>query len=172
MSTFALEGTCSPQCRQIGACTLLCQTAPVRVETRPNSVYQMFSVCNFKPGFLTARFFSLLPSATFSSKGLLENRFRNESGSPFQNKKLLCKLNPIQLWLIFAACYSFLYPLLSAARWSLLTVRRFGEFSKARWGVVQPVGHLTVNEDGEGSNPSAPANSLFTPLFYFFTFGG
>jgi hypothetical protein len=26
-----------------------------------------------------------------------------------------------------------------------------------RWGVVQPVGHLTVNEDGEGSNPSAPA---------------
>jgi hypothetical protein len=31
---------------------------------------------------------------------------------------------------------------------------------KRRWGVVQPVGHLTVNEDGEGSNPSAPANSL------------
>ena len=29
---------------------------------------------------------------------------------------------------------------------------------KARWGVVQLVGHLTVNEDGEGSNPSAPAN--------------
>jgi hypothetical protein len=28
-----------------------------------------------------------------------------------------------------------------------------------RWGVVQLVGHLTVNEDGEGSNPSAPANS-------------
>src|ERR1700720_4103482 len=26
-----------------------------------------------------------------------------------------------------------------------------------RWGVVQLVGHLTVNEDGEGSNPSAPA---------------
>jgi hypothetical protein len=25
------------------------------------------------------------------------------------------------------------------------------------WGVVQLVGHLTVNEDGEGSNPSAPA---------------
>jgi hypothetical protein len=31
-----------------------------------------------------------------------------------------------------------------------------------RWGVVQLVGHLTVNEDGEGSNPSAPAN--FPPL--------
>jgi hypothetical protein len=29
---------------------------------------------------------------------------------------------------------------------------------RPRWGVVQPVGHLTVNEDGEGSNPSAPAN--------------
>jgi hypothetical protein len=24
--------------------------------------------------------------------------------------------------------------------------------------VVQPVGHHTVNVDGEGSNPSAPAN--------------
>src|SRR6266705_6494535 len=31
---------------------------------------------------------------------------------------------------------------------------------KRRWGVVQPVGHLTVNEDGGGSNPPAPANSL------------
>jgi hypothetical protein len=28
------------------------------------------------------------------------------------------------------------------------------------WGVVQLVGHLTVNEDGEGSNPSAPAKFL------------
>jgi hypothetical protein len=28
------------------------------------------------------------------------------------------------------------------------------------WGVVQLVGHLTVNEDGEGSNPSAPAKSF------------
>jgi hypothetical protein len=30
--------------------------------------------------------------------------------------------------------------------------------------VVQLVGHLTVNEDGEGSNPSAPANSLLQNL--------
>jgi hypothetical protein len=29
------------------------------------------------------------------------------------------------------------------------------------WGVVQPVGHHTVNVDGEGSNPSAPAKILF-----------
>ena len=36
----------------------------------------------------------------------------------------------------------------------------FGGVS-GRWGVVQLVGHLTVNEDGEGSNPSAPANSPF-----------
>src|SRR5579859_527563 len=28
------------------------------------------------------------------------------------------------------------------------------------WGVVQSVGHLTVNEDGGGSNPPAPANLL------------
>ena len=34
----------------------------------------------------------------------------------------------------------------------------------ARWGVVQLVGHLTVNEDGEGSNPSAPAKKLSRPL--------
>jgi hypothetical protein len=33
-----------------------------------------------------------------------------------------------------------------------------GATDERRWGVVQPVGHLTVNEDGEGSNPSAPAN--------------
>src|SRR3984893_13695901 len=33
-----------------------------------------------------------------------------------------------------------------------------------RWGVVQLVGHLTVNEDGEGSNPSAPANSFLENL--------
>jgi hypothetical protein len=38
-----------------------------------------------------------------------------------------------------------------------------------RWGVVQLVGHLTVNEDGEGSNPSAPANSLPTCLVCYFT---
>lgn len=38
------------------------------------------------------------------------------------------------------------------------TVSRVLRKLAARWGVVQPVGHLTVNEDGEGSNPSAPAN--------------
>ena len=27
------------------------------------------------------------------------------------------------------------------------------------WGVVQLVGHLTVNEDGVGSSPTAPASS-------------
>src|SRR5256885_14111484 len=31
---------------------------------------------------------------------------------------------------------------------------------RARWGVVQLVGHLTVNEDGEGSNPSPPPKFL------------
>ncbi len=35
-----------------------------------------------------------------------------------------------------------------------------GAATERLWGVVQLVGHLTVNEDGEGSNPSAPANSL------------
>ena len=37
------------------------------------------------------------------------------------------------------------------------------------WGVVQLVGHLTVNEDGEGSNPSAPAKfslRICTPVFH------
>ena len=33
-----------------------------------------------------------------------------------------------------------------------------GRRKERRWGVVQPVGHHTVNVDGEGSNPSAPAN--------------
>jgi hypothetical protein len=30
--------------------------------------------------------------------------------------------------------------------------------SRHGWGVVQLVGHLTVNEDGVGSSPTAPAN--------------
>ena len=38
---------------------------------------------------------------------------------------------------------------------------------RARWGVVQLVGHLTVNEDGEGSNPSAPAKFSTHPTRYF-----
>src|SRR5882724_13372731 len=37
---------------------------------------------------------------------------------------------------------------------------------RARWGVVQLVGHLTVNEDGEGSNPSAPAKFSTNPTRY------
>ena len=31
---------------------------------------------------------------------------------------------------------------------------------KNGWGVVQLVGHLTVNEDGVGSSPTAPAIEL------------
>jgi hypothetical protein len=31
--------------------------------------------------------------------------------------------------------------------------------------VVQSVGHLTVNEDGVGSSPTAPAN--LSPMFYW-----
>jgi hypothetical protein len=33
-----------------------------------------------------------------------------------------------------------------------------GAYPVGCWGVVQSVGHLTVNEDGGGSNPPAPAN--------------
>ena len=41
-----------------------------------------------------------------------------------------------------------------------------------RWGVVQLVGHLTVNEDGEGSNPSAPAKIIwFLRLLTLLAFG-
>ena len=36
-----------------------------------------------------------------------------------------------------------------------------GQREERRWGVVQPVGHHTVNVDGEGSNPSAPAKFPF-----------
>ena len=32
-----------------------------------------------------------------------------------------------------------------------------GAYPVGCWGVVQSVGHLTVNEDGGGSNPPAPA---------------
>src|SRR5579859_1253183 len=47
-----------------------------------------------------------------------------------------------------------------AAKSTLRIVLFWPPCGRARWGVVQPVGHLTVNEDGEGSNPSAPANFL------------
>ncbi len=38
-----------------------------------------------------------------------------------------------------------------------IRVNYLGSFQPG-WGVVQSVGHLTVNEDGVGSSPTAPAN--------------
>jgi hypothetical protein len=49
---------------------------------------------------------------------------------------------------------------LLAAEPTYLGATPAGGGDERRWGVVQLVGHLTVNEDGEGSNPSAPANFL------------
>ena len=37
-------------------------------------------------------------------------------------------------------------------------IRDTGFRMRHGWGVVQLVGHLTVNEAGVGSNPTAPAN--------------
>jgi hypothetical protein len=52
-------------------------------------------------------------------------------------------------------CYSFFsLPLPTRGAYPASTKQFY------RWGVVQLVGHLTVNEDGEGSNPSAPAKFL------------
>lgn len=56
-------------------------------------------------------------------------------------------------------------PLASADRVTLHTRDQSRAARYPRWGVVQLVGHLTVNEDGEGSNPSAPAN--FFPSVHF-----
>jgi hypothetical protein len=41
------------------------------------------------------------------------------------------------------------------------------ESSTQSWGVVQSVGHLTVNEDGVGSSPTAPANSSIAKTSMF-----
>src|SRR5271167_4310892 len=54
-------------------------------------------------------------------------------------------------------------PLASAVRVTLHTRDQSRAARYPRWGVVQLVGHLTVNEDGEGSNPSAPANFSLPP---------
>ena len=62
------------------------------------------------------------------------------------------------------ACYPVFAP---AASRGEAYLRRVRAASQLRWGVVQPVGHLTVNEDGEGSNPSAPANPPETARFIF-----
>src|ERR1700736_5795839 len=56
----------------------------------------------------------------------------------------------------------------------LQSVRQTYDILTTFWGVVQLVGHLTVNEDGEGSNPSAPAKSLSrngvtSPVGVFYT---
>src|SRR4249920_3354008 len=56
------------------------------------------------------------------------------------------------------ACYPSLCLSSRALRRSLPASVLPRAVSQLRWGVVQLVGHLTVNEDGEGSNPSAPAN--------------
>jgi hypothetical protein len=61
-----------------------------------------------------------------------------------------------------SAVVSYMHPRPLFLRRSLpgsVRPERFGA-RNPRWGVVQLVGHLTVNEDGEGSNPSAPANFL------------
>ena len=60
--------------------------------------------------------------------------------------------------LLISFCVLFCLCLLSRPPRRSLLFRCFPKQSQSRWGVVQPVGHLTVNEDGEGSNPSAPAN--------------
>src|SRR4029077_18281638 len=52
-------------------------------------------------------------------------------------------------------------------RRSLLTPYDGCRPARPCWGVVQPVGHHTVNVDGEGSNPSAPANSPSSTKYCF-----
>src|SRR5690348_6362641 len=65
---------------------------------------------------------------------------------------------PIPLFLIARSMLCFLCSS-SLCRLGLQAPALPGAAMQTRWGVVQLVGHLTVNEDGEGSNPSAPANS-------------
>jgi hypothetical protein len=48
-------------------------------------------------------------------------------------------------------------PLFSAAKPAYFQRFPATAGNEHRWGVVQSVGHLTVNEDGGGSNPPAPA---------------
>jgi hypothetical protein len=64
------------------------------------------------------------------------------------------RLNSIQLLLMATVVLSFFVSSVAVGALPLAV-------SLTRWGVVQLVGHLTVNEDGEGSNPSAPANLQF-----------
>jgi hypothetical protein len=76
--------------------------------------------------------------------------------------------SPTGIYPILRSCYVRENPSSHRSRRSLSASRGPGEFFSGRrsgacsccWGVVQSVGHLTVNEDGEGSNPSAPAKFL------------
>ena len=65
------------------------------------------------------------------------------------DRQTFCQYNPRG---ILERHFATLFP-----RRLLRLARHASPPATARWGVVQLVGHLTVNEDGEGSNPSAPA---------------
>src|SRR5665213_177025 len=56
-----------------------------------------------------------------------------------------------------------------AIRAQPLSSKGFNHSLRHCWGVVQLVGHLTVNEDGVGSSPTAPAKFSaveFLDLFF------
>ena len=74
------------------------------------------------------------------------------------NKHSLCATQfHAHFWESKSACYACLCLPPRRPRRSLPASVLPQAVSQLRWGVVQLVGHLTVNEDGEGSNPSAPA---------------
>ncbi len=74
--------------------------------------------------------------------------FQNEDRTYWQAPQIYYQMSPTVAILFISSADS---------RRSLPCFGLRGSLSH-RWGVVQLVGHLTVNEDGEGSNPSAPAN--------------
>ena len=158
---------------------VLCQTALVRVHQRPDSVQQNIRECNFLSPLSTVKMSDNFARSTFNNFKIFKIIFPPVSSWQFfpnlhrsrpRTLSAFSSINfpypspsPIPSFLIpfpvlFFPCPS---PFARLACWLRPSPKL--PTAKPRWGVVQPVGHLTVNEDGEGSNPSAPAN--FSPSY-------
>jgi hypothetical protein len=187
MSNCARESKISQGRQSQENCPLLCRTAHVRVMLRPHSFHQIPSDCNPQGKAREIHRLKIMKRVVRSKISKKQKLFLGKETVPQMEMCFELRRKPCCMWisisyvqpnsaalLVMASCVLSL--LLSSAARSAAKPTCFGSAVSSlttRWGVVQLVGHLTVNEDGEGSNPSAPANFLAARHFLCApTFGG
>src|SRR5262249_44940107 len=116
--------------------------------------------CNTPGKIFSAKFFPCaeMDAANFSNDSIILQKIPKTDFMRTQSRiyaKYLCSSFPL---IPSHAILEALFVALFTAKSTFRMLRSRPPAAGPRWGVVQPVGHLTVNEDGEGSNPSAPAN--------------